>query len=240
MIKVNLIFIIILSFVLPNNILGQDKTTAKAIIEHINAYYANESSMRTTVQYLLYKDHTSNEIIEQDSAILIRKDGASLFKMGEIETLSDGQLDIMVHHTDKVIVLSKYSKKYANPLMQFSLDSLLLLCNNFETATYGNISCLFLGFAGSEATGLSICYNPSDFSLFALTIYYRYERKIKEEEGNAQMVKPRLEMRYTGVSKNAATDSRKMKSSWFVRPNGRAFKATERYKNYQVINQIIE
>lgn len=231
------IWFFLTAFVLP--IHGQDKAAAKHIIEKINAFYAQMPEFQNEVAYNLYKDHTTKEVVESDTAIMLKSNGSSWFRMGDIETLSDGKYDIMVHHADKVIVVSKYSATATNPLMHLSLDTLLSACSHFETDLFGSVGCLYLGFAGSEATGISICYNQSDYSLYSLTTYYRNERKLNEEN-NAPLIRPRLEIRYLRTSQPSPVNRQKTQSSWFIRKVGADFKPTEKYKSYQIINQVIE
>ena len=61
------------------------KDSAIAIIRQINAFYEGQSTWQINVAYHLYKDHASNEIVESDSAMVVRQREASWFKMGDVD-----------------------------------------------------------------------------------------------------------------------------------------------------------
>jgi hypothetical protein len=230
----------VLGMLLFNNTIlwGQDIATAKGIIEKINNYYGKTPNFKTEVGYNLYKDHTSDETIERDTAVIVRFSGSTWFKMGAIETISDGKYDLMINHDDKVIVLSNYKDADAVKLPHLALDSLLKQCDQFKTDNYGAVGCLYLNFATSEAKGISICYNTADFSLYSLTTYYRNERKF-DENPNARTYIPRLEIRYLKTDTSPKIETQRIKHTWFVKQSGKSFKATEKFKGYQIFNQII-
>lgn len=219
---------------------AQSMSETAEIIKKINAVYQGMNTFQYEVAYKLYKDHSSEQIIEYDSATITRSEKATHFKMRNIETFSDGKYDVMVNHEDRVIIVSKYSAMMANPLSHLSLDSILSICNYIQSANYGDVNCIYMGFAGSEANGISVCYNKNTFNLFALVIYYRDERRLDESDINSVLIKPRLEMRYLRSTTNPDTDIRKMKSSWYFRCNNNKLTPTDRFKSYQLINQIIE
>jgi hypothetical protein len=236
----NSIYLIaVLYLVFLPSLFCQDMAEPKIIIGKINEHYSGATKFRTKVLYHLYKDHVSNELIETDSAVILRSDAAILFKMGNIETLSDGQYDLLIDHTDKVVVVDNGG---ANPnvnRMIPSLDSLLTRCSHYQSSAFGSIGCLYLGLIEGEAKGVSICYHLSDNSLYSLTTYYRNERKIGEGDDGIS-VTPRLEIRYVQTDRSPQIDVRKMQYSWYCRKSGKAFKPSENYRNYKIINQIIE
>jgi hypothetical protein len=218
---------------------GQQQEEIKQIIQQINAHYEKTPDFRTKVNYLLYKDHTSTEIVEADSAEIVRYKGISWYKMGDIETLSDGQFDLMVHHEDKTIVISDYRGTAQSQLPHGMLDSLLAICTHFEQSVYGTVGCIYLGFDRSESTGVSICYNSADFSLHSLTTYYRHERKLSDQSDEV-LIKPRLEIRYSYTDTSPKVEMSKIKHTWFVRRSGQNFQPTQLYKSYQIFNQIMK
>jgi hypothetical protein len=227
------------SVVFHDTVSAQDRAEVKRIIENINAFYAKTPDFQNEVVYNLYKNHTGEDVVESEHAVALKSRQSSWFQMGDIETLSDDQYDIMVHHTDKVIVVANHKQAAVNPLMHLYLDTLLSMCSHFELGTYGQVGCMYLAFDASEATGISICYHLSDYSLYSLTTYYRSERKMNNEP-DAPMIRPRLEIKYEKTLQHPIVNPKKMQSAWFVRKVGDQFKTTEKYKDYRVINQVIE
>lgn len=223
----------------PVYVSGQNRDTVKQVIDRINGYYEKTPNFRTSVTYTLYKDHASNEIVDVDSAEMVRYNGITWLRMGKVETVSDGVYDLMVHHEDKTIVIANNNKGVAPPIPHGALDSLLASCNYFNQDTYGDVGCFYLGFEQNEAKGISICYHLADHSLFSLTTYYQNEQKISDEQGT-HLIKPRLEIRYIKTDTTFRIDTSKIKHNWFVRQAGNTFKPTDRFKGYQIFNQIIK
>lgn len=218
---------------------GQDMQVPQKVIGKINAHYAPLISFRTDVAYNLYQDHTSNILVESDSAQIVRYKNTTWFKMGRIETLSDDKYDLMIHQEDKAIVVSNPSKEKRDKLPHLGLDSLLAQCSHFKLDTFGGVGCLYLGFAASEATGISICYRLLDYGLYSLTTYYRNERKVGET-GSEMSIKPRLEIMYLRTDTTPKLDAARMNHNWFIKVSGKEINPTARFKHYQIFNQIIE
>lgn len=219
---------------------AQSLTAAKAVIEKINTVYQGKSSYQTEMEYRLYKDFVTEDIHERDTATMIHSNDVNIFRMGDVVTFSDKELDIMVNRADKIIAVANHNEKLTNPLAGFVLDSILSICTQAKISNYGEADCLYLGLSGLDAAAISVCYDNRDYSLKKMVIYYQTERRLDEEDPNSPMVKPRLEMHYLKTKVNPEISSAQLKPGYYLRKKGNEYTPAAAFSGYTVLNQVIE
>jgi hypothetical protein len=219
---------------------AQDKTALKAVIEKINDAARQKNNIRTTLVYQLYKDYASAVLLQQDSVAVLKFQESSLLQGNGVDSFTDGTLDVLVQHEDKVIALARHSPLFNNVLANYPLDSLLLLCNHFEINQYGEATCLYMGLQTADAVGVSICYDNASYLIKKVVIYYRDERKMDRFDPKSPSVKPRLEIHYRYSERSDPAHAANMKMGYYISKKGKDYIPSAHFKGFRVINQTIE
>ena len=157
------------------------------------------------ITYTIYKDHSSNEVLEIQCGKYIKNKNKVLLELFGNVMIQDEKYQVHINKDEKVIVVGDATDL---PVSTFAdIEKWTSLCNIITKMSPKNHLIGFsLQFKTSQIAELSkaeIWINTNTSMLEELVLYFNQDQNIAETWHNPKFVKPRLHIRYqTFFSKN--------------------------------------
>lgn len=196
-------------------------------IAKINANYNADKSFKLNMVVSLSKN---GDQVESNSYSYLQNKNHSLFKMSKVSTLVlDDFLIIIDDRTQNIIVSPSSGNKPFK--VSGSYDSLLDIAKSskFEVLDSGKKNKYTLFFKKLEYKKIEIIFNPSNFQLNLVKLYYSDKKKKKEVTKVLQ---------FTYDETQALTDKEKIKldKGTYLIQVGNKINLAPTYKNYDLID----
>lgn len=195
-------------------------------IAKINANYSTEKSFKLQMTISLLKN---DKEVESNTYNYLQHKSSSLFKIGKISTIVLDDFLLVIDERVQNIILS--SSSIGNPFkVSGSYDSLLDLAKSykFEVLDSGKKNKYTLIFKKSIYKKIEIIFNPNNYQLNLVKIYYTNKKK-KEPTKVLQFL--------YGVSERlSATDKIKLNKNTYLIQSDNKIKLAPRFKNYDLID----
>lgn len=195
-------------------------------IAKINANYSSQKSFKLQMKISLLED---DKVIESKVYSYAQNKTNSYFKMDNTVTLVFGAISLFIDKKTKNIILSPAPKNTSSAISG-SYDSLIDIAksNKFEVVDSVNMHLHTLNFKKQAYKKIEIFYNPANYQLLAVRIYYS---KLKKKD--PQKV---LEFSY-GVARQLAIDDIKMLTQKTHLINSSKHpKLSKQYNNFDLID----
>lgn len=226
---------------------GQSLEEARRIVQKINAAYRNAPDMEARVEYRMFRSHTTEELLEKKEAVMQQHGKAYHLAFGaEMESFSDGKLDVMVHHEDRVLVVAPHSENVFNPFYGVGLDTLLGLCRQIQVRNYGPTSCLDLSLDFEEAEALAICFDEKTSLLRKMVVYFRTPQSLDDEDPEQPEAtptnaadRPRLEIHYLETDTAPKFSAADFELAHFILKKNVGYVPATRFSGFRLIDQTM-
>jgi len=223
-------------FVLASIVFMQAQDDAEKVLRGIHAFYNDHPHVYQDINYNLYADHNTTVPHTPEKGVLVISKEARYARMANIESLVTKSLTIGVDHDEQTLVISN------NPSgMDFDpLESIQPYLEGLNSATVrstsGKYNQLTLTTDIGEVKQVDIFYHKENYQLEKIILTYRREIQL-EDEPDADLVKPRLEIDYTltGLERKGKA---LLQLNQYVQISGDNYKPAGKYAGYNLINNI--
>lgn len=210
----------------------------------MNSLYEVTPSYSLDIQYSVYDNHVNGNLVETKSGQYIKYKNSSYTKLLDLITVVNAKNTIVVNNEDKEIVLADTKIVELSP-MQTNMDTILSLCNNVSYTDIGTtLRHYIMEFDDdeySEFSKIDIYINLSNYSLNKMVLFYNQELPLNQNDFYAQEKKPRLEITYKPfkvITTPSSAITELFNETNYLTAAGNTYKASLKYSNYKVINQL--
>jgi len=237
----SIIYICFAVFGLSSFALLDSKLEAEEALNKINEFYASHKSVYHEFEYNLYPTAESTELHSTEIGSTIITEEISYAQLGYIESISTIDFTTAVDHEEKVVIISNVINPTAQSPSEM-VGAYLEMASTVSVATLGNsqsmIECT-MEFGQVEKS--QIIFDSESYQLEKIISFYRNEMPLdlENEEDVSTWTKPRLEVNYTYTLTNSEKDNL-LDASRIVKQEKGEWKLTSDYKDYELMNNILE
>lgn len=228
----------LLCFLLFPACLTAQKAAVRQEIEQINRAYAQLTTLRTTMDYVMYATHAPGaKEIDRQHAVLSRKGDAYHYRIGEIETLTTPDFNVAADHEDKVLTLDRVRNPSVRSEQQFGLDlnTTLEACDTvlLSEPTPGTKK-ITLDIALPDLERAELYFHAQTHLMQKVVLFYR---ETEEWEEGKPETKARMELLYRKQDTAPAFAKDLFSVSRFAQKMGGKYVPAPQFKAYNFINQ---
>jgi hypothetical protein len=223
---------------------AQDAIRRQASIDFrlVNMAYAQASRLKMDVNYTLFPSYTSTTPFEESRGVFMKQGENSYSNLLGIISLSNSKATVTLDSNEQTIVVADPSTHKSGEPNLVELDTLLSTCSSIEFKELEGVKYYKLKFDGvlfSEYNAIEVFIDSKTNFLGRITMFFRIELDLDEENDRYINEKPRLEIIYTGVTTNPVFTPDQFSETKFVGIRGKIVTAAAAYAKYRVVNNRI-
>ena len=208
----------------------------------INKVYISHPQLYFKAKYDLYKNQNIKETFESEMGETKRNGNLLYTKIGKIESIHSEKYNVIVDNEDKTISLLAHDPDengFDEKLYMINLEKTLKLCTKVEFAKeIGSQNSYLLTLPYSEYSQVKITYNKKTFFIEKITLYYKKEQVLNEQDKNEKKEQPRVEITYYDFDETPHFNETDFSYDKFLEKANGKFRCKSTYSGYTLKNLL--
>lgn len=207
----------------------------------INEWYTKKSTFQATFQYILYKDSTSKEAVEQHKGFFVRKGANTYLNALGTENLVNAQYRITINHEQKVL-LAYQNNPVPQPQASNAPSQVMEIEQFFEkvrnmkiTKQSKNRQILTMFYKDGEYSHVKLVYNPLTYQLLELHMAFATTEGVNWPYPGKL---PYLVIKYNKVKANHKVRATLFDEKKYIEVKNGNVKPAPAFKTYQLFSTI--
>jgi hypothetical protein len=209
---------------------------AANIIKSVNEAYSNQKNMLITTTYKMYSTHSTNTVYETMQGTVKKQGYKIAYRLKDIERLENASRRILVNHEDKTVFVEPNKGNRQTYVMDTELENFLKENNVGQVTDKGSYWLLVIEMETNDLDRIQIEVDKTTKFIIKLTNFYRQEVRLDQNNPQAPLGKPRLEITFQ-VNTNPVFTTGEFSESKFIKlTNGKASLNDSLKNKYQIMS----
>ena len=237
--KINIAFLLLLLSVQMFAQQQVKSSVAGADFMRINEAYSNSKKLKMNIGYVLYASYTSTIPSENAKGVFMKQNNSTYSELLGFTSLNNNKVSLSVDQNEQTIIVTDPPSKTVIP-GAVDFDTLLKICSSITYKELdGNIKLYKLRFdnvVSSQYNAIDIYFNGETFLLTRLSLYFREEADLNENDNIHVKEKPRLEISYTSIETSPVFEPGQFSEARYINVTGKKITCASAYKAFHLIN----
>lgn len=209
-------------------------------LSKVNKELLKANSLAIDMIYTVYAGHSTQQPLQIEKGIYLRKGDKFYSKLLGIETLISEGYFVLVYSEDQTMVIGPSDKINSGNTTPVDIQKSLSMCNKIEEIKSGKnqkaYKIFYKSTVASEYDAAEIYYNKTNYIIEKMVLYYRSPMRLTTDS-NLSSEMPRLEIEYTAINTSPSLKDRDFSTQNFFDKKGSGYTPALKYKNYRIINK---
>ncbi len=200
-------------------------------LKQISLKYQDVNSVMLGQRINYYNSYTAKNPIETNNTVLKRTSNQFYTNAFGVETLITKGISVLVDHQSKIILLDKNNGEEFNTDLTIDFESIKELSSEIKYKKAGKNGRYTFYFKTGDQLKVEVWYDKESFEV-AKTVFYMREAATKGDSP------PRVEILITDFKVNYDFDEKTFDIEQYILTSNKEILPTNKYKEYQLINNI--